>query len=68
MNTTLRDANGQSMTIRRGTSPVFTFAIVDGETGLPKNLIGTEIVFAISSRRETRVRDLVLTLGSGITQ
>jgi hypothetical protein len=68
MTTTLQDIDGNLMTIRRGTSPTFVFNVVEHGTTNPKNLVGaTEISLTIAARRQARARDLVLSLGTGIT-
>jgi hypothetical protein len=67
MTTTLADAAGNPPTIRRGTSPTFTFAVKNPD-GTPKNLVGaTEATFAIAFDRNPAARDLQLTLGDGVT-
>lgn len=56
------------MTIRRGTTPTFVFNVVEQGTAEPKNLVGaTEVTLAIGVRREARERDLMITLGAGVT-
>lgn len=68
MTSTLIDNFGKPISIRRGTSPVFTFTIVVEGTTDPKNLVAAEeIIFAIGARREARSYDLILTLGNGVT-
>ena len=67
MTTFLIDANGNPPTIRRGTTPTFTFAVKNPD-GTPKNLLGaTEATFAIAFDRNPAARDLQLTLGSGVS-
>jgi hypothetical protein len=68
MTTLLRDVDGQPMTIRRGTSPTFVFNVTEAGTTTPKNLNGaTEVSLAIGLSRHARARDLLLTLGDGIS-
>lgn len=70
MTTTLIDDAGNPPTIRRGTSPTFVFAVEDlsASPTAPKNLTGaTEVSFAIARHRGAPVRDLLLTLGQGVS-
>lgn len=68
MTTKLLDANGQAPTFYRGTSPSLTFAVTVAGTSTPKDLTGaSEASFAIAPYRAAASRDLLLTLGDGVT-
>lgn len=68
MTTQLIDIDGQRLTIRRGTSPTHVFQVYEQGTTTPKNLVGaTETTLAIGFDQNTVVRDLMLTLGNGVT-
>lgn len=68
MTTTLLDTNGDPLMIRRGTSPTHTFQVYEQGTTTPKNLTGaSEVTFVIAFDRNAASRDLMLTLGNGIT-
>lgn len=67
MTSRMIDGDGKPLTIRRGTSPSYVFAVTVEGTGAAKDLTGaTEATFAIGLSRGAQARDLTLTLGNGV--
>jgi hypothetical protein len=68
MTSPLYDTSGQALTLYRGTSLPYVINVLDADTNGPKNLEGaTECSVVISARPQASTRDLVLTLGNGVS-